>query len=131
MISEIFPLEVRGKAVSIAVVMNFFWNMTMTSIFPSELEYFGASLTFGMDALIMMSGLYFLHTSVPETKGMTLEEIEAYFLASSNVGDTNLARSTTANQRERSESVKSTASGGSGYQSFNDTTRRKNNDPML
>ncbi len=131
MISEIFPLEVRGKAVSIAVVMNFFWNMTMTLIFPSELEYFGASLTFGIYALIMMSGLYFLHTSVPETKGMTLEEIEAYFLASSNVGDTNLARSTTANQRERSESVKSTASGGSGYQSFNDTTRRKNNDPML
>lgn len=132
MISEIFPLEVRGKAVSIAVVMNFFWNMTMTLIFPSELEYLGASLTFAIYAIIMSGGLYFIHTSVPETKGMTLEEIEAYFLASSNVGDANLARTTAvAHQRERSGSGRSNTSGSGGYQSFSETTRKKNNDPLL
>ena len=41
MISEIFPLEVRGKAVSLAVVTNFFWNTIMTFFFPVELDFIG------------------------------------------------------------------------------------------
>lgn len=41
MISEIFPLEVRGKAVSLAVVTNFFWNTVMTFFFPVELDFIG------------------------------------------------------------------------------------------
>lgn len=79
MISEIFPLEVRGKAVSLAVVTNFFWNTVMTLLFPVELEYLGSSLTFALYAIIIVMALYFIYKHVPETKGMTLEEIESYF----------------------------------------------------
>lgn len=81
MISEIFPLEVRGKAVSMAVVMNFFWNTVMTLLFPVELEYLGSSLTFFIYLIIICFALYFVNRNVPETKGMTLEQIEAYFVA--------------------------------------------------
>jgi MFS family permease len=82
-ISEIFPLEVRGKAVSIAVVCNFFFNFVMTLIFPTELAVLGASATFLIYAVILASGVYFIFRFVPETKGLTLEEIEDFFIRSS------------------------------------------------
>ena len=85
LISEIFPLEVRGKAVSIAVVTNFFWNTVMTFIFPVELEYIGSAPTFYLYAMILLAAIYFIHKRVPETKGLSLEEIEEFFLRSSHV----------------------------------------------
>eukprot|EP00605_Chrysophyceae_sp_TOSAG23-4_P000756 GSChrysophyteH1.ASY1.ANO1.845.1 assembled CDS len=79
-ISEIFPLEVRGKAVSLAVVTNFGWNAIMSLIFPVELDYLGASFTFFIYSGILVFGIFFIHRRVPETKGLTLEEIEQLFL---------------------------------------------------
>lgn len=85
LISEIFPLEVRGKAVSIAVVTNFFWNTVMTFFFPVEIEIIGSSATFYIYALILVGGIYFIFYRVPETKGLSLEEIEDFFLRSSKL----------------------------------------------
>lgn len=78
-ISEIFPLEVRGKAVAIAVVTNFFFNAVMVFLFPVELQYIGAAATFFIYTFVLLIGIYFIRNYVPETKGLTLEEIEAYF----------------------------------------------------
>jgi MFS family permease len=85
LISEIFPLEVRGKAVSIAVVTNFFWNTVMTFFFPVELSIIGSASTFYLYAMILVSGIYFINKRVPETKGLSLEEIEEFFMRSSQV----------------------------------------------
>ena len=85
LISEIFPLEVRGKAVSIAVVTNFFWNTVVTFLFPVELEYIGSSTTFYVYAGILIVSMYFIYSRVPETKGMSLEEIEDFFVQSSKI----------------------------------------------
>eukprot|EP01035_Chromulina_nebulosa_P017396 gene17396-22945_t len=85
LISEIFPLEVRGKAVSIAVVTNFFWNTVMTFIFPIELNLIGQSLTFFIYAIVLIFAINFIYHRVPETKGLTLEEIEDFFLRTSQV----------------------------------------------
>jgi MFS family permease len=85
LISEIFPLEVRGKAVSIAVVTNFFWNTVMTLIFASEIDLIGSSATFAIYGVILIGAIYFIFTRVPETKGLSLEEIEQFFLRSSKV----------------------------------------------
>lgn len=87
LISELFPLEVRGKAVSIAVITNFLFNSLMTFIFPVELEYIGAPATFYLYAVVLIGSIYFIYTQVPETKGLTLEEIEEYFLRASRVRD--------------------------------------------
>jgi MFS family permease len=90
LISEIFPLEVRGKAVSLAVVTNFFWNTVMTFFFAVELEVIGAAATFYIYAIILVGAVYFIYHRVPETKGLTLEEIEEFFLRSSRVGGSGL-----------------------------------------
>lgn len=79
-ISEIFPLEVRGKAVSLAVVSNFFWNTVMTFVFPIEIEYIGTAATFFIYAVVLVVAIYFIYRLVPETKGLTLEQIEALFV---------------------------------------------------
>lgn len=83
MISEIFPLEVRGKAVSMAVVTNFFWNFIMSLIFAVEVDLIGTSFTFLIYGVILIGAMIFIHYRVPETKGLSLEQIEEYFLVSS------------------------------------------------
>jgi len=85
LISEIFPLEVRGKAVSIAVVTNFFWNTLMSFFFPVEIDLIGTAATFYLYAVVLAWGIYFIFLKVPETKGLTLEEIEEFFLRSSKL----------------------------------------------
>ena len=80
LISEIFPLKVRGKAVSIAVVTNFFFNAVMAFLFPVELETIGSAGTFFLYGAILAAGILYIRRYVPETKGFTLEQIEEYFL---------------------------------------------------
>merc|ERR1712176_1451649 len=76
MISEVFPLKVRGAALSLAAVVNFSSNITMT--LTSEVlqaAFTPAGVFFGYFALSIVS-LGFVQFVVPETKGRTLEEIE-------------------------------------------------------
>merc|ERR1711988_703436 len=42
LISEIFPLEVRGEAVAVAVQSNFFWNLVVSFVYPELIDGFGA-----------------------------------------------------------------------------------------
>lgn len=78
-ISEIFPLEVRGKAVSLAVITNFFWNVVTSLIFPTEVALIGESATFVIYGVILVLGMIFINRFVPETKGLTLEDITRLF----------------------------------------------------
>jgi hypothetical protein len=80
LISEIFPLNVRSMAVSVAVVTNFATNALVTFLFPIELLAIGSSGTFLIYAIILVVGIYFIYRYVPETKGLSLEEIEEYFV---------------------------------------------------
>jgi len=84
-VSEIFPLQIRGKAVSIAVVVNFILNFLVSLLFPIELHSLGPSITFIIFAAILTWSLYFIMRYVPETKGLSLEAIEEYFKKS--IGD--------------------------------------------
>ena len=40
-ISEVFPLEVRGQAVALAVQTNFFWNVVTSYFFPVAIAVIG------------------------------------------------------------------------------------------
>lgn len=77
MISEIFPLRLRGRGLGIAVLVNFGANALVTFAFSPLKELIGAGLLFYMFGGIAVLSLFFIFFIVPETKGLTLEEIEA------------------------------------------------------
>jgi hypothetical protein len=72
------------------VVTNFFWNTVMSFFFPVELEFIGPAATFYLYAVILAWGIYFIFYKVPETKGLSLEEIEDFFLRTSKVHASNM-----------------------------------------
>lgn len=76
MVSEILPLRIRGLAMSICTVSNFFFNFIIVLSFPVLLQHIGEAHTFWIYAGICFISLFFFHFYVPETKGRSLEEIE-------------------------------------------------------
>lgn len=80
LISEIFPLRLRGRGLSIAVLVNFTANALVTFAFSPLQEILGAGILFFIFGGIAVLSLVFVFFVVPETKGLTLEEIEAKFL---------------------------------------------------
>ncbi|KNA20180.1 hypothetical protein SOVF_054960 [Spinacia oleracea] len=77
MVSEIFPLRTRGRGISLAVLTNFGSNALVTFAFSPLKEFLGADNLFLIFGAIALLSLVFVLTLVPETKGLSLEEIEA------------------------------------------------------
>ncbi|KAL6008239.1 Vacuolar glucose transporter 1 [Asimina triloba] len=80
MISEIFPLRLRGRGLSIAVLVNFASNAFVTFAFSPLAALVGTGILFAGFGVIAILSLAFIFFCVPETKGLTLEEIEAKLL---------------------------------------------------
>lgn len=80
MISEIFPLRMRGKGLSLAVLVNFGTNALVTFAFSPLQDLIGAGDVFFMFGGIAVVSVIFIFFIIPETKGLTLEEIEAKLL---------------------------------------------------
>jgi len=76
LVSEIFPLEVRATAMSVAILSCWFWNFVVSSTFLTLLNQLGPSLTFLGYAGMCAFSLVFCYYKVPETNGVTLEQIE-------------------------------------------------------
>ncbi|GMI97127.1 plastidic sugar transporter [Hibiscus trionum] len=80
MVSEIFPLRTRGKGISLAVLTNFGSNAIVTFAFSPLKEVLGAENLFLVFGGIALLSLVFVVLYVPETKGLSLEEIESKIL---------------------------------------------------
>jgi MFS family permease len=76
MISEIYPLKIRGRAMSVATVVNWGMNLIVAITFLSLIQLLGTPGTFWLYAVIGILALLFVYFRVPETKGKSLEEIE-------------------------------------------------------
>lgn len=81
MIAEIFPLRVRGLGASLATCINWGSNWLVAITFLTLISTLGASGTFFIYFLICLFSIYFVYQFVPETKGCTLEHIEANLYA--------------------------------------------------
>ncbi|KAJ0229482.1 Sugar transporter ERD6-like 4 [Hirschfeldia incana] len=76
--SEILPVNIKGLAGSIATLANWFfsWLITMTA---NLLLAWSSGATFTIYGVVCAFTVVFVTLWVPETKGKTLEEIQALF----------------------------------------------------
>ncbi len=78
-LSELMPTRIRSNGMSIALLINQGFSTTIAAIFlPTVGKYGYATMFFGFAACTI---IYFVTAAffLPETKGKTLEEIEAHF----------------------------------------------------
>ena len=76
LIAEIFPLALRGRAMSLATVANWTFNLIVSATFLDLVGVLGSSGAFLIYAVLSLAALVFVGVLVPETKGRSLEEIE-------------------------------------------------------
>ncbi len=81
MISEIFPLKARGLAMSTATVANWGANLLVSVTFLTLVAFLGKPGTFWLYAVVGIFAVVFVYLLVPETKGKTLEQIQAHWRA--------------------------------------------------
>ncbi|HVI10336.1 MAG TPA: MFS transporter [Candidatus Binatia bacterium] len=78
-LSELMPTRIRSNGMSVALLLNQAVSTGIAAVFlPTVGKYGYAAMFFGFAACTV---IYFITAAVflPETKGKTLEEIEAYF----------------------------------------------------
>ncbi|MEO7114773.1 MAG: sugar porter family MFS transporter [Caldimonas sp.] len=79
LISEIYPLKVRGAAMSAVTVTNWALNLLVAMTFLTLVGVLGHAGTFWLYGVIAVGAWIFFYLRVPETKGKTLEQIEAHW----------------------------------------------------
>ncbi len=76
LLSEIFPGNIKGIAISVVGFFNSLVSYTVTQFFPWELTNLGPTITFAIYAVMAVLSLLFVQKYVIETKGKSLEEVE-------------------------------------------------------
>ena len=79
LISEIYPLKVRSSTEGVAATFNWGSNLLVSLTFLTLLHVIGATRTFWLYGVLAVGAWLFSYYLVPETKGRTLEEIEAFW----------------------------------------------------
>jgi sugar porter (SP) family MFS transporter len=77
LVSEVFPLRVRGRGVAAATLSFGTSNSIVSLTFLSLLGAVGTSFTFAIGATFCLLTLLFVRFVIPETKGRELESISA------------------------------------------------------
>jgi len=76
LISEIYPVGIRGQAMSVATIANWGANFIVTVSFLTLLNALHGSGTFFLFAFLTVVALVYFQRRVPETKNRSLQEIE-------------------------------------------------------
>ncbi len=76
LIAEIFPNTIRGQAVAIAVAFQWIFNYLVSSTFPALYD-FSPMFAYSLYGIVCVIAALFVWRCVPETKGKTLEEMNA------------------------------------------------------
>lgn len=81
---EIYPLRLRGKGMSLATASNWLFNFILSLITPYLVSPQYANLKTNVGFIwggFTLVGLVWVYLSVPETKGLSLEEVDEMFEA--------------------------------------------------
>jgi len=76
MISEIFPQNLRSRAMSASTVVNWLSNFLISATFLSLVGAITRTGTFALYTLLGVIAVIFFTWRVPETKGRSLEDIQ-------------------------------------------------------
>jgi MFS transporter, SP family, galactose:H+ symporter len=76
LIAEIFPLALRGRAMSLATVANWGFNLIVSATFLNLVGAIGSAGAFLLYGVLSLVAFAFIVWMVPETKGRSLEQIE-------------------------------------------------------
>jgi MFS family permease len=76
-INEIYPSHMRGRGVAVATAANWFAAWLVSQFFLSLVDLISEAGTFWLFAAFCAATFGFVRWFVPETKGKTLEEVEA------------------------------------------------------
>ena len=74
--SELFPTDIRGRALGASTIVTYAAAAVVTSTFLTAQEAFGASMVFGGYLLVTCLGVVFAFSAISETKGRTEAEID-------------------------------------------------------
>jgi SP family sugar:H+ symporter-like MFS transporter len=75
MLGEMFPNRFRGAALSLAGLVQWLSNFTITMTFPILLDSIGLGFSYGIYAAFGVVAFFFVRIFVRETKGRTLEDM--------------------------------------------------------
>jgi sugar porter (SP) family MFS transporter len=79
LIAEIYPLDIRSSAEGLSATFNWGSNLVVSLTFLTLLQLMGPARTFWLYGLLAVAAWIFSFYLVPETKGRSLEEIEAFW----------------------------------------------------
>ena len=79
-LSEIYPTRIRGRAMSIAIISLWLGAAIIGQFVPWLLENITPAGTFWLFAILCLPAIIVTWKLVPETKGLSLEKIERYWL---------------------------------------------------
>jgi SP family xylose:H+ symportor-like MFS transporter len=89
LLSEIFPNQIRGKAMAIAVAAQWIANYAVSSTFPiikdnpTLMAHFNGGFPYFVYGVMGILAALFMWKFVPETKGRSLEQMEALWITGS------------------------------------------------
>ncbi|MDM5336205.1 sugar porter family MFS transporter [Fictibacillus enclensis] len=91
MLSEIFPLRLRGLGMGVTVFCLWITNFIVGLSFPILLDAVGLSSTFFIFAVLGICAILFVNKILPETKGKSLEQLESFFRNYKEKGETKVS----------------------------------------
>ncbi|ACI65487.1 predicted protein, partial [Phaeodactylum tricornutum CCAP 1055/1] len=74
--SELFPTDIRGRALGASTIITYFCAWVVTSTFLSAQEWLGASTVFTMYFLVTVAGFLFAIKAIPDTGEKSTREID-------------------------------------------------------
>lgn len=76
LISEIYPVDLRGRAMSVATMANWGSNFVVTLTFLTLLSAVHGFGTFFLFAFLGLASVVYVAVRVPEARGRSLQQVE-------------------------------------------------------
>lgn len=84
LLSEIFPAQIKGTGTSLATFSMWLFVGLTSFVFPVLLNRWDGGITFGFFSVVTLFHLFFILFWIPETKGLSLEQIDARYTHKTN-----------------------------------------------